>query len=180
MPRDKGAERANLVAVWLAERHFKIKLGGNFFTNCPVLVAFDRRPLFGVTRSEEGLLGIDFEVFNATGVKIASVKRNNIYCADKDAYQVEGSASYIALRDKTTQVPLVRITKGPDAAPVELEVSVSSYLPDGRILDLGPEVSNYANWFQMDGMTLQDNLVVNIGSIGQPTGIIPTHEVLFD
>ena len=48
--------------MWLKEREFKIRLGGNTYINVPTLIAFRSEALFTVHRQEEsGQLGIDCE-----------------------------------------------------------------------------------------------------------------------
>ena len=128
--------------MWLQEKEFSIKLGGNFFVNVPTLVAFEGESLFAVRRQDDGYLGIDFEVYSETGEKIASVKKNNIHLGNKDAYALDGDADSMRLVSKSSDQNLVEIKKRLAAAPVELDVSVQTYLPDGRLMDLSPDSSN--------------------------------------
>jgi len=126
----------------LIDNNFSVKLGGNIYVNVPILIAFDNAQLFTLSRLNDGYLGIDFEVYNDSGKKIASVKRNNIYFGDKKSYKLDGDADHLALSSTDSGVILVEIRKRAAAAPVELDVSVRSYLPSGKLMDLGPNMSN--------------------------------------
>jgi hypothetical protein len=57
--------------MWLKEREFKIRLGGNTYINVATLIAFRGEPLFTVRRQEEsGQVGIDCEVYDASGRRL--------------------------------------------------------------------------------------------------------------
>ena len=57
-----------------------MKLGGNIYINTPNLVAYRGEPLFTLRRHDEtGYLGIDFDIYNAQGEKVAAVRRSEIY-----------------------------------------------------------------------------------------------------
>jgi len=141
--------------MWLREKDFTIRLGGNVYIDTPVMVAFDGQSLFTVVRQEDGYLGIDFEVNSANGTKVASVKRNNIYLGDKDAYALEGEPERLRLISKPSNDALVDIRKNASSAPAELDVSVRSYLPDRRLMDLGPNTSNLGG-IRMTGCVLKN------------------------
>ena len=129
--------------MWLKEREFKIRLGGNTYINVPTLIAFKDEPLFTVYRQEEsGQVGIDCEVYDANGRKIASVRRNNIYIGDAQSFEVTRSDDRISLTDKQTGSILADVRKHSQALPAELDVAVRTYAPDGSLLDLTPDYSN--------------------------------------
>jgi hypothetical protein len=142
--------------MWLKEKEFTIRLGGCLFIDQPILIAFQDEPLFGVVRHEDGQLGIDFEVFDAGRNKLATVKRNQIYSTHKDRFKLEGSADQISMIDVSSGDVLVDIKKRVAAAPAELDVSVRTYLPDGRQMILGPQFSNIAGIF-LAGNTFKSN-----------------------
>ena len=140
--------------MWLREKEFVIRLGGNTYIDVPILIAFKGIPIFGVVRQDDGYLAMDFEVFSSTGERIAAVKRNNIYIADRDKYRLDGDADRLRLIEKGTEPKtLVDITKGAAAEPVEIKVSVRSFLPNGQLMDLGPNESN------LGGIKLVNNII---------------------
>jgi len=128
--------------MWLKETKFSVRLGGNTFTNCPVLIRYKDEPLFSLVRSEDGLLAINLQVYDAARRKIATVKHNTIYFGDQSAFSLEGDADRLALIAKASGAVLVDIRKRAAATAAELDVSVRTYLPNGRILDLGPNSTN--------------------------------------
>jgi len=143
--------------MWLAETEFRIRLGGNTYINVPVLIAYKGDPLFAVTRQEDGQIGIDFQVFNAKGKKVASVRRNNIYFGDKAFYQLDGDADSVTLKERASGAVLVDIKKRGKATPAELDISVRSYVPSGQLLDLGPDTSN------LGGLQMRECVIQNCG-----------------
>ena len=58
-------------AMWKVEDRFRVKLGGNTYINTPRLIVYKGTPLFQLGRSEsDGMLGIDFDVFDAAGQRV--------------------------------------------------------------------------------------------------------------
>jgi hypothetical protein len=145
--------------MWLEETEFSIKLGGNTFINVPVIMAYKGEPLFAVSRNESGYLAIDFEVFDATRQKIASIKKNNVYRHHERVheYALEGTADTLRLIDKITGSIIVDIRKR-QAATTELDVNLRTYLPDGRFLDANP------NGCTLPGIFLGNNTFKNCGT----------------
>ena len=81
--------------MWFVEKQFKVIIGGNVYVNVPNLVVYNDRTLFSLKRHDDnGQLGIYFELFDAQGGHVASVKRNQIYRAEGqgDRYRLLGSA----------------------------------------------------------------------------------------
>ena len=65
------------------EDKFRVILGGNTYINTPNLVVFKGKPLFTIKRSSDGLLGIDFDIFDKGGNRVAAV-RNGIIVQGQD------------------------------------------------------------------------------------------------
>lgn len=88
--------------MWLKENEFTIRLGGNTYIDCQSLITFNGEPLFDVRRNEnDGQVAIDCEIYGASGLKLASIKRSNIYTGN-DLYDVERSGDQIILREKAS------------------------------------------------------------------------------
>jgi len=146
--------------MWIKEKEFKIRLGGQTFINVPVLIQFNGESLFTIRRHEDtGDVGIDCDVYDKDGDKIASVRRNNMYPGDRVAYTVDRSENHLTLTDSNTGVVLAHIKKHSDALPLELDVSVRTYLPDGRLLDAGPDSCT------LGGLFMAGN-VIDTGAVG--------------
>lgn len=138
---------------------FRVRLGGNTYIDVGTLVAYRGQRLFDLKRHEDGYLGIYFDLYDAQGVKIATVKRNELYftrAADRERYEEFGSSDSYLLRDKSTGIPLVEIRKRGAAQPNELEVSVRLYTPDGTLFDATPTSTN------LGGVTLIDNVFIGL------------------
>jgi hypothetical protein len=129
--------------MWLKEDKFTVQLGGNKYINTPVIISFRGEPLFTLYRNQGGDLGIDFEIYNASRQKIAAVKKNNIYPHKdhKPSLSLDGTDDSLRLIDKDTGKVIAEIKKR-QAATEELDVSVTTFLPDGVLLIADPNGTN--------------------------------------
>ncbi|HWR13212.1 MAG TPA: hypothetical protein VN577_00175 [Terriglobales bacterium] len=127
--------------MWLKEKQFTIRLGGNTFIDTPTIIAYQNRPLINVFRQEDGYLAVDLDIHDSTGQRIASVRKNNLYGQDKDLYEVKGTADSFTLTDKDSGITILDIRKRLEAE-AEIDISLRTYLPNGELLDLGPKGSN--------------------------------------
>jgi hypothetical protein len=144
--------------MWTVEDHFKVILGGNTYIDVPNLVVYKGETLFTMKRHDEnGELGIYFELYDAKGRHVASVKRNQIYPTggQSEFYSLEGSADECALREKATGTVVCQIRRKPATSPVELEVSVRLYRPNGFLFDATPTSTN------LGGSVLSGNVIMN-------------------
>lgn len=138
--------------MWTIEDRFKVILGGNTYINVPNLVVYKGQTLFTLKRHEEnGELGIYFELYDAEHNHVASVKHNQIYPTQgqKDLYSIEGSLQGYSLREKNTGQTVCNVVRLPKT-PIELEVSVKFYTPDGFLFDATPTSTNLGG-IQMTG-----------------------------
>ncbi len=142
--------------MWQVENNFRVRLGGNTYVNVENLVEYDGVPLFSLRRHENGYLGIDFNIFDATGKKVASVKRNEIYPGERQTYELQGDADRYALLNKETGRVICEIKKRSAAVPAELDVTVQLYTPDGFLFAATPEATNLPN------VTVKNNVFENV------------------
>jgi hypothetical protein len=150
--------------MWEIAENFKVKLGGNFYINTPVLVAFKGTPLFTLKRHDDnGYLGIYFEIYNAKGEHIASVKRNEIYYGDKTAYEINGSMTRYIFSEKASGRVICDIKRYQAALPAELDVSVQLYTPSGFLFDATPEGTNLPGLYVVRNCTIE-NLAIGIAT----------------
>src|SRR5437762_891163 len=88
------------------------EIGGNKYINVPNILIYKGESVFRITRAEStGLLGIDFDIFDSNGNKIAVVKNGRIYQGDKERYNVEVQADRYILTDKQSKQVLCDIRK---------------------------------------------------------------------
>ena len=65
--------------MWLVEKNFKVKIGGNTYINVGTLITYKGKSLFTVKRHDDnGYLGIYFDIYNQNKEHVASIKRNEI------------------------------------------------------------------------------------------------------
>jgi hypothetical protein len=142
--------------MWKVEDRFVVRLGGNTYINVKNIVDHNGTPLFTLKRHDEtGYLGIDFDIHDAKGKRVASVRRNEIYSGNKEDYKIEGSADRYTLMDKATGEVLCDIKKREEANPAELDVSVRLYTPSGWLFDATPEGTNLGDSF-ISGSVIMD------------------------
>jgi hypothetical protein len=90
------------VKMWEVEKEFSIKLGGNTYINTPDLIVYKGQSIFTVRRSEDGILGIDFDVFNSKGEKVAVFKKGIVVHGDTENYSINSSHSEYSVVEKDT------------------------------------------------------------------------------
>ena len=145
--------------MWEVEDHFKVRIGGNTYIDTPDIVVYKGQSLFTLKRhAENDYLGIYFEIYDAAGKHIASVKRNEIYYGDKDAYVIDGSMNRYVFSERASGRVICDIKKREDAHPAELHVSVQLYMPDGFLFNATPDDTN------LGGITARGNTFANCGA----------------
>jgi len=129
--------------MWHVPQSFKVKLGGNFYIDCDSLIDFHGSPLFTLKRREEdGLLGIDFDIYDSKKKKVATVRRGTIVDGDRETYEIAHGAHHYVVREKKTERLICEIKRADQAVDSELEVSVDMFTPSGFHLVAGPEQTN--------------------------------------
>jgi hypothetical protein len=129
-------------AMWKVEEKFSVKLGGNTYINTPNLVSYKGEPLFRVYRSEsDGMLGIDFDVYDSSGQRVATFRKGIVVQGDGDNYNIESGHEEYRVIEKSTGRQIASV-KRRGAQDVEMEVSVRLYTPDGFLFDATPTSTN--------------------------------------
>lgn len=138
---------------------FRVRLGGNTYIDVRNLVVYDNQTLFTLKRHEDGYLGIYFELYDADGTHVASVKRNVLYFdkeTDRSGFEERGSMNWYQLVEKGTGRVVVDIKKRVDAEPNELEVSVRLFTQDGFLFDATPDETH------VGGVYMRNNTLMNL------------------
>lgn len=127
--------------MWEIVKNVKVKVGGNYFVNCESLISYRDKPLFTLKRRDsDGRLGIDFDVYDKQGKKVATIRRGNVVEGDTSAYDIEHGADCHKVTEKTTGRVIVQVDKKPPS--VDIAVSVNMYLPNGFLLEATPDTIN--------------------------------------
>lgn len=150
--------------MWEVAERFRVRIGGNTYINTPNLVCHKGKPLFSLRRHEDGYLGIDFEIYDHKGTRVATVRRNEIYEGDKDSYAIDGSLNRYVLTERATGDVICDIRKRDDAENSELEITeLRLYTPSGFRFIADPNKMNLAG-MTFFGCTFADSDVgINIG-----------------
>lgn len=129
--------------MWYKEDKFIVKLGSNFYENTPNLIVYKGENLFVIKRSEgNGLLGIDFNIYDEKGNKIAVVKEGRIYSGDEKKFEIIKTKDEYILKNRETGAMICDIKKRSMADHAELDVNVSLYTKDGFLINATPESTN--------------------------------------
>ncbi len=141
--------------MWKTETEFAVRLGGNTYINTPNLVVYKGESLFRIYRSEnDGMLGIDFDVFDFQKKRIATVRKGIVVQGDANNYDIKtGHDEYSVIEKNSGR--LVASVKRRDAQGAELEVTVHLYTPDGFLFDATPTHTNVGG-MMMTGCTIKD------------------------
>lgn len=141
--------------MWKVETEFAVRLGGNTYINTPNLVVFQGTPIFRIRRSDDdGMLGIDFDVFDAKGQRVATFAKGVVVQGDQANYQIDGSHDAYSVTERSSGRVIARVQRrGVQGA--ELDVHVHMYLPNGFLLDAGPQATN------LGGVTMSGNTFKN-------------------
>jgi len=141
--------------MWESPKNFKIKLGGNYFINCVSLITFNNQPVFRKIerRDTDGKLGLDFDVYNDKGQKIATIRRGNVVQGDTQAYEMRHLADCDKVIEKSTGRIIVKIDKKPSDA--DIAVSVNMYLQNGFLLEATSDKINVGS-SQLIGSTFSN------------------------
>ena len=140
------------------EDKFSVKLGGNTYINTPNLVVYKGHPLFRISRSEsDGILGIDFDVFDASGNRVATFRKGVVVQGDSNNYSIKTGHDEYEVTEKVSGwlIASVKRRGGQDA---EMEVSVHLYTPDGFLFDATPTRTN------VGGMMMTGCVIENCGA----------------
>jgi hypothetical protein len=130
-------------------------LGGNTYINTPNLVVYKDEPLFRIRRSEEdGMLGIDFDVFDSSGSRVATFRKGVVVQGDEQHYEIESSHSEYTVKEKSSG-RLIANVKRRGVEGAELEASVHLYTHDGFLFDATPTETNLGG-MKITGSTIKD------------------------
>lgn len=156
--------------MWKIEKNFKVKVGGNYFINCDSLISYDDNLVFTLKRRDsDGRLGIDFDVYDQAGKKIATIRRGNVVQGDVNAYEIKHLADSHKVIEKATGRIIVQIDKRPP--DVDLAVSVNMYLPNGFLLQATPDSINVGSTTMVGNVFDGCKTGIAIGKSSAGTGI---------
>ena len=154
--------------MWKIEDKFKVIIGGNTYINVPNLVVYKNQSLFTIKRREsDGLLGIDMDIFDKDGERVATVRRGSIVQGNKEDYEIRRERHRHSVIEKSSGHVICDIRRKTEAPDPELEISVRLYTPDGFLFEATPEETN------LRGIRMIGNRIINCkyGIVIQENGI---------
>ncbi|MEM4988789.1 hypothetical protein V8G57_15455 [Collimonas sp. H4R21] len=128
--------------MWKVEKEFSIRLGGNTYIDTPNLIVYQGTPIFRVRRNEDdGMLGIDFEVFDSMGQRVATFKKGIVAQGDQANYGIDTGHETYSVTERSSGRLIARVQRR-GVQEAELDVQVHMYLPNRFLLDAGPLATN--------------------------------------
>jgi hypothetical protein len=144
--------------MWKVEEKFSVKLGGNTYINTPNLVVYKGQSLFKMYRSEsDAILGIDFDVYDAAGKRVATFRKGIVVEGDNNNYTIKSGHDEYRVEEKASG-RLIASVKRRGAQDAEMEVSVHLYTPDGFLFDATPTQTN------IKGMVMTGCIIESCGA----------------
>jgi len=129
--------------MWYNEDKFIVRIGNNTYENVPNIIVYKGDNIFTINRAESTeLLGINFDIFDDIGVKVATIKQGRIYNGRKKSYEITINRDQYLLKEKKSGRIICDIKKRILADGVELDITVSLYTKDRFLIDATPEKTN--------------------------------------
>ena len=115
--------------MWKVELNFAGRLGANLHVNTPYLISYKGTPIFRVRRNDaDGMLGIDFDVFDAKGARLATFAKGAVVEGDAANYAIETGHEVYTVTERSSGRVIARVQRR-GVSGAEMEVSVCMYLP---------------------------------------------------
>jgi hypothetical protein len=129
--------------MWTIENKYTVKFGGNFFTNTDHIVFADGESLFRLKRREDGLLMVDFDVYDSKCAKAAVIRNAHIVDGNREDYEFYKTHHHYRATEKSTGRIVCDIKQASKSGDeCELEVSVDLFTKQGFHLIAGPDAIN--------------------------------------
>jgi hypothetical protein len=143
--------------MWATPENFRVKIGGAYFINCRDLIVAHGESLFRLKRREDdGLLAVDFDIYDPSGSKVATVRNGNIVDHDREAYEPAKEHHRYTLTEKATGRVVCDIRKAAKAEDgSEIEIAVDIYTKKGLHFVATPEFSAFPGAV-LQGVTISD------------------------
>ena len=128
---------------WRVEERFKVKIGGNIYINVPNIIVYGEESFFKIYRStSDGLLGIDFDIYEKEGTKVATIRKGMIVDGNENDYSIVKLFDHYTITERSSGREICDIKKREKAGDVELELSVRMYTKKGFLFEATPSGTN--------------------------------------
>ncbi len=127
--------------MWHIEPEFVVRLGGTLYINVPNLVVYKGTSLFRIRRGDDGMLGIDFDVFNAKGERVAVFAKNVVVSGDAAKYEIISGHEIYSVKERESGRVIASVQRR-GVKGAELDVNVKMYLPNRFLFEADPGRTN--------------------------------------
>lgn len=129
--------------MWSVESDFRVIIGGNTYIKTPTIISYKGQSIFSLKRRDnDGQLGIDFDIFDKSRQKVATIRNANVVDGDTNNYEISKNADHYQVKEKASGRVVCDIKKKANAVPAELVVSAQLYMPDGKLINVSPTGTN--------------------------------------
>ncbi len=156
--------------MWQVEDRFSITIGSNKFINTPTMIEYKGESIFRVSRSEnDGLLGIDFDLFSQDGTRVAKIYHGRVVDGAKDAYQFDETPLRFRVTEKSSGRVVCELTR-PNDQSSELDLNVSLHMPDGFLFEATPQGTNIQSSMFLGNTFVGCGVAISISDNGMAIG----------
>jgi hypothetical protein len=99
-------------------------------------------------------LAIDFDVFDSKGQRVATFAKSVVVSGNEVNYMIETGHDTYTVTERSSNRVIARVQRR-GVKGAELDVQVHMYLPNGFLLDAGPESTN------LGGVKMTGNIIEN-------------------
>jgi len=140
--------------MWTIETKFKVKIGGNYYIDTPNVIVAAGEPLFRIhRRDEDGLLAVDFDVYDSGRKKVATIRNAHVVSGNKADYEFKKEHHRYWVIEKSSGRVICDVRQVAAAEDsCELEVAVDLFTKSGFHIVADPEQTNIGG-FVMRGCT---------------------------
>ena len=130
--------------MWPIADEFKVRIGGNTYVNTPNVIVAVGESLFRIRRRQkDGILAVDFDIYDSAGKKLAEIRYGHIVTGSAKNYEIRTEQHRYRVIERNsgrTICDVRQVSKAKGAS--ELEVSVDLFTKTGFHLVAGPERTN--------------------------------------
>jgi hypothetical protein len=134
---------------------FQVRLGGNIYINTPRLIVCKDAPLFQLRRNQsEGMLEVDFDVFDASGRRVSVFRKGVVARGESAPYMVTARHDEYRVNRRSSGQAIVIVKR--QFGSGDLDVWLELYTPSRFLIVATPTEMNLQNGGQLTGSLIKD------------------------
>lgn len=140
-------DRAETAERWAVDPEFKVRFAGKIFVDTPHLLVFKDEPVFSMRRcEEEGILEINFAIFDSSGDRVGDVERGALTTRGESTLELKSGENQFSIKETATGRTVCDIRRRASAKEADFDVSIQMFLPDGFLVHANPAQSNLSSY----------------------------------